>query len=120
MVWGDFRKDIVRHLEGMDRLTSYTTTEDAEQAIDQLEAAIQATIKETVKMSKPLPYMKRWFSDDLRALKKAWVKLERDAYAQRFAPDHPAHVEARMAEAVYVKAVTAAKSSQWVVAQPHY
>jgi exonuclease III len=113
-VWGDFRKDLVRRLEAIDRPSSYTTTEDTEHAIDQLEAAIQATIKETVKMSKPSPYMKRWFSDDLRALKKEWVKLERDAYAQRFAPDHPAHAEARMVEAAYVKAVTAAKSSHWV------
>ncbi|KAJ6569114.1 hypothetical protein B0H19DRAFT_848864, partial [Mycena capillaripes] len=100
--WGAFQEDLEKRLEVLEAPDHYRTD------------AIQATVVATVKMSKPSPYAKRWFTDVLRELKKSWIKLERLAFAQRFAPEHPVHGEAREAKTTYTKAIAAAKVSHWV------
>ncbi|KAJ7123912.1 hypothetical protein C8R46DRAFT_841262, partial [Mycena filopes] len=81
--WGDFRKQLLGRLQGLQRCEAYDSVAEVEQAIAQLEGAIMATVEETVEMSKPSPYSKRWFSKTLKDLKRTSMKLERCAYHQR-------------------------------------
>ncbi|KAJ6470041.1 hypothetical protein C8R47DRAFT_921903, partial [Mycena vitilis] len=83
VIWGDFRKHLVSLLADMEHPDHYASVEDLERAIRQLETAVQETVEATVRMSTPSPYMKRWFSKQLSAMKRASSKLERLAYAER-------------------------------------
>ncbi|KAJ7138920.1 hypothetical protein C8R46DRAFT_811157, partial [Mycena filopes] len=100
-IWSDFREHLLGQLTGIDRRDAYDTIGDVEAAISQLEAAIRATIQAIVPMTKPFPHMKRWYSPELRVLKKASAKVERIAYRLRHDPGNPIHAEAKAAQGEY-------------------
>lgn len=112
--WGEFRKELMQELSSLLRCEHYTSVEDVEEAIQQLDAAIQRAIQAKVPFSKPSPYWKRWYTEALDLLRKESAKLERIAYRWRFAPDHPVHEEARTSRTKFCTAVRVAKAKHWV------
>ncbi|KAJ7032165.1 hypothetical protein C8F04DRAFT_885767, partial [Mycena alexandri] len=79
-IWGDFREHLLNELQQIERPDAHATIEDVEKAIRQLDKAIDDTIRDVVPMSKPFPHSKRWYTSDLRQLKRTSGKLERIAY----------------------------------------
>ncbi|KAJ6573131.1 hypothetical protein DFH09DRAFT_853735, partial [Mycena vulgaris] len=93
--WDVVRKALLRELSLLTRCERYTSAEAVEEAIRQLEEAIQRVIHEEIPFSKPSPYWKRWYGEALDKMRKESARLERVAYRWRHAPDHPSHEEAR-------------------------
>ncbi|KAJ6584408.1 hypothetical protein B0H19DRAFT_862146, partial [Mycena capillaripes] len=81
--WSDYRGALMKRLIHLNRCERYETVEEVERAIRELGEAIQATTDKIVPMSKPTPYMKRWYTEAMGELRRAYAKLERIAYEQR-------------------------------------
>jgi hypothetical protein len=112
--WEEYRNRLLKTLIGLERRDSYDTVESVMDAIRAVKDAVWATTKAVAKFSKPSPHVKRWYTEEMRDLRRAHARLERNAYAQRFLPDHPVHAAARDAACAYCKAVTQGKAHHWV------
>jgi hypothetical protein len=71
--------------------------------------AIQQTIKEQVEVSKPCPFMKRWWNSGPRVLKMKLNKLSVETTRQRAMPNHPCHEAMKLTARDYGKAIVVAK-----------
>lgn len=70
-------------------------------------------MEEVIPKVKHTPHRKRWWSAELKALKKVVLKKGREAYNQRFNPDHPVHGDYRASHSLYTKAICTAKIQHW-------
>ncbi|KAJ7118524.1 hypothetical protein C8R43DRAFT_821130, partial [Mycena crocata] len=112
--WNKYREDLMMELLLLDRRDHFDSVESVEEAIQALEEAIQRVTERHVRMSKPSPYTKNWFGDGLKLMKRDAERLLREAFRQRFVPEHPVHEESRLASSTYCKAVKDRKASFWV------
>ncbi|KAF7354515.1 RNA-directed DNA polymerase from transposon X-element [Mycena venus] len=112
--WSAYRESLFGRLLELEQKQQYETVEEVTHAIREVETAIRETTAEVVEMSKPSPYMRRWYTAAMRDLRRTAGRLERIAYAQRHKPDHPAHAEAKAAMREYGEAVDKGKERHWV------
>jgi endonuclease/exonuclease/phosphatase family metal-dependent hydrolase len=111
--WEWYRESLQERLQLLPRPAVYDTVEDLEEGVRNLEEAVRATTEEVVPLSKPYPQSKRWFTPELKRLKQESAKLQRNAYHQRFKPEHPVHDMAKAAEKTYAKAIETEKARHW-------
>jgi hypothetical protein len=64
-------------------------------------------------MSKPSPYLKRWWSKELAALKKVKEKLARKSYERRAVDEDPIHEAFRQARNNYSEVIRTTKAEHW-------
>ena len=70
---------------------------ELEGSVNSLVEMIQEVLKQKVSVTKPSPYMKRWWSKELTRLKKEKNKLSKISYKFRGMTDHPPYAEHRSA-----------------------
>jgi hypothetical protein len=112
--WSEYRKCLMGKLLQIERQENYETVEDIMHAFQELDDAIRETTQEVVELSKPSMHVKRWYSKQMRELKRESAKLEHIAYKQQHTPDHPIHAQAAEAMARYGAAVDKGKEQHWV------
>ena len=78
-----------------------------------LNKALTETIEAVVPKFKISPHTKRWWSDELRKMKKAVAKKGRKAHDKRFNPVHPIHDEYKAIRSQYAQAIRMAKQQHW-------
>ena len=91
-------------IEGQEQLNLVT---------ERLSQAIQDTIQENVKKTKPRPDAKRWWNGDLKRMKKEINRLRSLSYRHRALADHFSHEELRMKSNQYGEAIIQAKRQHW-------
>ena len=82
-------------------------------AVTSLTAAIQATTDIVVPLSKPVPHSRRWWNEELMALKKCLNKLNNESYRYRALTDHPSHNAHKDIHNKYSEAIKWAKTQHW-------
>ena len=82
-------------------------------AVTSLTTAIQATTDAVVSLSKPVPHSRRWWNEELSALKKRLNKLNNESYRYRALADHPAHDAHMNTCNEYGEAIKQAKMQYW-------
>ena len=87
---------------------------ELENAINSLVNSIQDVLKEEVPTTKPCPFMKRWWNNELTVLEKLKNKLSKLAYQFRGLPDHPFHDEHKSAAKALKNSIEATKKSHWI------
>ena len=90
------------------------TKEKLEVAVDSLVKSIQETLAQEVLLTKPCPYMKCWWSNELSDLKKVKNRLSKLAHRFRGTPDHPAHFDHREAAQKLHNCINTTKKNHWV------
>ncbi|KAJ6457679.1 hypothetical protein C8R45DRAFT_844168 [Mycena sanguinolenta] len=91
--WEDFGEMLAKELETVEDADGYTSMEEVEVAIGELDAALWRCVAEHVPVSKVSPHSKRWWTSELSKNKKEKEKLTRQSYRQRDVPDAPIHEE---------------------------
>lgn len=95
--WDTFRKRLENELNTYRPLGYIDKAEDLDQQLERLKQCIRTAVEETVPVSKPTPYTKRWWNPSLSLLVKNKKRLQRAAHAQKNTPNHPIHQAARKA-----------------------
>ena len=75
--------------------------------------ALQETVNDSVKCSKPRPDQKRWWSHDLSKLRKKLNRLRAKSYRYRALTSHFSHREFRKLSNEYDETVIKAKQQHW-------
>ena len=60
-------------------------------AVTKLTTALQTTIKENIRTTKPRPDSKRWWNGELNSMKKKPNKLKAESFKYRAITNHPSH-----------------------------
>jgi exonuclease III len=111
--WTDFNNALVAELgERIGEPEPITTIDEFNRIASEITAAIQAVIERVVPMTKPCPYIKRWWNKDLDDLKKRVNKLSELSWKYR-AVDHPYHTELKNLREAYAVAIAKAKEEHW-------
>lgn len=96
--WMDFHACMQRKLEEAPLSTAeIRSVEDFDTSLMALMSLIGDVIQETVPISKPSPFAKRWWSKELDGLRKQVNQLGRHSYQLRSFPEHPVHKEYKWA-----------------------
>jgi Reverse transcriptase (RNA-dependent DNA polymerase) len=82
-------------------------------AIGDLTQALQETVQEVVKRSKPRLDAKRWWNGELIKMRKELNRLRSDSYNFRAIANHRSHRELRKKSRKYGEAIIQAKRSHW-------
>ena len=93
--------------------TLIDTSEQLQQAAENLTSVYQMTIQERIPINRPCPHSKRWWNSDLRSLKKRVNQLSKLCLRQRAVPDHPCHEEQKQVVNEYGEAILKAKYEHW-------
>ena len=81
--------------------------------VESITLAISETIEDVVPISKPTPFMKRWWSKDIAQLRQVMRSRARLAYRHRSNRTHEAHELHRQARNNYAEAIARAKRNTW-------
>ena len=111
--WDEFRKKLAPRLEHSPEKPIITNVEQLNTVVSDLTIALQETIQEVVKRSKPRPDSKRWWNGGLIKARKELYKLRADSYRYRALADHPSHNELRTKSNKYGEDIIQAKRSHW-------
>lgn len=111
--WDEFRTKLAPRLGLSPDKPVITNVEQLSSAVSDLTSALQDTIQEVVKRSKPRPDSKRWWNGDLIKARKELYRLRADSYRYRAIEDHPSHNELKTASNLYGEAIIHAKRSHW-------
>ena len=112
--WEEFRKELEPRLRHISKPKTITSIPRFDGLLTNLNKALTETIQAVVPKLKMSPHTKRWWSSELRAMKKAVTKKGRKAHDQRFNPQHPIHDEHRSLRHQYAEAIRATKRQHWV------
>ena len=108
-----FRKKLASRLSALPRPVPIATTERLEEVAEGLMHALQETVNDSVKCSKPRPDQKRWWSRNLSKLTKKLNRLRAKSYRYRALTSHFSHREFRKLSNEYGEAVIKAKQQHW-------
>ena len=111
--WKVFREELAVQLTQIPEPTMLQDDAQFQQAITGLTVAIQATTEVIVPLSKPVPHSRRWWNEELMALKKRLNKLNNESYKYRAIADHPTHNAHRDIRNKYGEAIKCAKTQHW-------
>ena len=84
-----------------------------QEAVLDLIGAIQAAIEAKVPISKPTPFSRRWWSNELSTLKKQLNCLNNESYRYRALANHPSHAAHKSIRNEYGEAIKRAKEQHW-------
>ena len=111
--WEAFGNALSARLNITPDLAPIMSEGDFTQAVSELVKALQDMIQDVIPKTRPSPYAKRWWNNELIVLKKAKNKLSGLAYKYRALPGHPIHGEHRALWQKYSEAITKAKWDHW-------
>ena len=112
--WPEFIKTLSDDLDNIPIPTEIHDTDTFTHRLNMLNEKIQNAIKLHVKLTKPSPYSKRWWSTDLTKEKKKTLQLGGRAKYHRLVPNHPIHEEYRTQRNHYAEYIREAKAEHWV------
>jgi hypothetical protein len=113
MDWEEFRRKLEPRLRRSSDKPIITDVAQLNTAVEDLTQALQETIQEVVKRSKPRPDSKRWWNGDLIKMRKALYRLRADSYRFRAFADHPSHSELKIESNKYGEPIIQARRSHW-------
>ena len=112
--WEAFIKHLSGKLEALPEPSDQiTTSEQLEWKLTEVNDAIQSTIESCIPMSKPSPYMKRWWNLELDKQIKQVQYLTRTVFDKRQQRYHPIHAELKTARDTLSTSIQAAKEDHW-------
>jgi hypothetical protein len=111
--WDGFRKTLTKKLAKNPKPAPLLNGTQLNKAADEIMNALQETVEESVKRSKPRPHSKRWWTSDLKKMRKALNKLRVDSYRKRTLTSDPSHSKLRKASNEYGEAIAATKKQHW-------
>ena len=113
--WEVFRKTVQTRIDSSTTLSeiSIQTTNEIEDAVDELFQILQDATKEHVPAVKPLPHLKRWWTKELTTKRKERNRASKEHFKWRGLPDHPSHEEYRRVTRTFAKEIDDAKSTHW-------
>jgi hypothetical protein len=112
--WDGFRKMLRKKLAQNPKPTPLMNNNQLNKATGEIMNALQETVEECVKRSKPRPQSKRWWNSDLKKMRKSLNKLRADSYRNRTLTSDPSHSKLRKASNKYGEAIVAAKKQHWI------
>jgi Endonuclease-reverse transcriptase len=87
--WDTFRKKLKPRIQHTPERPIINNVEQLNKAIGDLTQALQETVQEVVKRSKPRPDAKRWWNGELIKTRKELNRLRSDSYNFRAIANHP-------------------------------
>jgi hypothetical protein len=111
--WDKFRKELRLKINRIPNPPNIDNPAQLTDVTEQLTKAIQETIAETIKKSKPKPDAKRWWNGDLIKMKKDLNRLRAKSYRYRALADHWSHAELKTMNTKYGEAIIQAKRQHW-------
>jgi hypothetical protein len=111
--WEEFRTKLKPRLQFSPDKPVINNREELNAAVSDLTQALQETIQEVVKRSKPRPDAKRWWNGELVKMRKELNRLRADSYRFRAIADHPSHSDLKTKSNIYGEAIIQAKRSHW-------
>jgi hypothetical protein len=112
--WEEFNKDLKARLEEIPKPTKIRTQEEANQKLERINRIIEETIEQHVPMTKPCPYSKRWWNEDLTKIRKDVRRLGRRARRVAGAEGHPNIAQYHKRRNEFSEAIRTAKNRHWV------
>ncbi|KAF7783210.1 hypothetical protein Agabi119p4_2586 [Agaricus bisporus var. burnettii] len=111
--WECFRRVLEEKLGYTGYKEELETKEELEEAIEELTKILQETIEEVIPDTKISPYMKRWWTKELEALKKELNRTNRKALKVKYNMGDPIHAELRALKNAYADTIFTAKKKHW-------
>ncbi|KAF7337390.1 RNA-directed DNA polymerase from transposon X-element [Mycena sanguinolenta] len=112
--WEEFTKMLAEELAGVEDADGYASAGEVMTAIQNLDRAIWRCVKEKVPRVQVSPQSKRWWSEELSAMRKEKEKLAKLSYQQRGVPGSPAHEQYRVARNNFSAKVRTARRQYWM------
>ena len=111
--WDDFRRTLTEKIELSPIPPQVQDAEQLNELASNLTSAIQETISEEIKCSKPRPDAKRWWNRELTLMRKELNRLRATSYKFRALIHHPSHSELRRKSRQYGNEILIAKRKRW-------
>jgi len=111
--WTAFLEELNIQLLQIPAPIQLQSKEDLEQALDNLEQAIQNTAEKCVPQKKPTPYSKHWWTKELMQARNSVRKLTGTAAKQKTHPHHPVHKELHQTRNKYTDLLKKTKDNYW-------
>ena len=111
--WDEFRQALANRLNLMPRPEPIEDVQQLERMGSDLTRALQETIEEKIKRSKPRPDARRWWNSDLKKMRKELNKLRAVSYKNRIDTHHISHSELKRKSKIYGNAIISAKKAHW-------
>lgn len=111
--WDDFRDNLRERLQYIPPPQVLIDEAQFQKAVQDLTETLQQSIQSVVPKQRPSPHMRRWWTSDLRRMKRERNKLSETAFRYRALPDHPSHQELKTATNRFSEAVKQAKIDHW-------
>jgi hypothetical protein len=67
--WRKIREEVSKRIVDDSSLHALSSRDELEAAVERLEVAVNGVLEEHVARARPLPYAKRWWTDELKSLR---------------------------------------------------
>jgi hypothetical protein len=111
--WTELEKTLKSNLTDLPTPTEITDIETFDRRLKTLNDTIQNAITKHVKLTKPSPYMKRWWTSELTIEKKKTRQLGGRSKYHRLNEQHPIHEEYRQQRNRYSELLRKTKAEHW-------
>ncbi len=112
--WQKFYNKLREKLDALPPPCEIETKEQVHGTLEELDQIVQDVIELYVPWTKPSPYIKHWWTDELSVLHKHLHTVQKKAYRVRMFSDHPIHEEKRQIRKAYMEAMDATKTRCWM------
>ena len=111
--WPAFRSNLRKKLNRSPTPHQFQNPEQITTALNSLTSSIQSTIQEIVPLSKPHPDTKRWWTPQLKNMRKKLNRLRNLSFQYRAIANHPAHSKLKRDSNTYSEAIIRTKRNHW-------
>jgi hypothetical protein len=111
--WTEFGKTLKSNLANLPMPTEIADVETFNSKLKTLNDTIQDTIMKHVKLMKPSPYMKRWWTSELMTEKKKTQQLGGRSKYHHLNGQHPIHEEYQQQHNQYSELLCKTKAEHW-------
>jgi ribonuclease HI/exonuclease III len=111
--WEEFEEALEEKLQKLPPPEEIETHEQFNRVLNRFESTMRDVIADKVPTSKPSPYSKRWWTNELTEERKRMKNLAKKSYQQRHNLIHPIHEEFRRARNDYSSHIQEVKASHW-------
>ena len=111
--WTTFKEKLEEFAQDTSFVTRPTSTTDIDTLLDQITVTVTRAVDESVPNIRPSPYMKRWWTKELTAARKAKEKASREKYRWRGDPAHDSHRAYKILVDRYTSLMRKAKEDKW-------
>ncbi|PPQ84289.1 LOW QUALITY PROTEIN: hypothetical protein CVT25_013227 [Psilocybe cyanescens] len=111
--WQDFTKNLEIRLTDLACARPLYTKDEIFDAAHTLKEVLQDTIRTRIKLQKPLPDKKRWWTGELEDAKRQKNRLGSMHHKLRTFDQHPCHQQFKEAKSAFAKLVIETKQKHW-------